>query len=260
MYKVVLVEDEPMIREGLRTTTPWADYGCQVVGEASDAVEAELLILQQKPDIVITDIYMPGVSGLQLIERVKGSVSCEFIIISGYDEFEYAQKAVYLGVKGYLLKPIDENELRDVIGRAVESLRKAGRPPQAEQVGEGLLSDVDARERYLAKARVIMEKHCNEELTLKTVADGLHISESYLGKLFKSHTQYTFLELLTLYRMKKAVRMLTETDCKIYEIAVETGYRDAKYFSNVFRKTVGVTPSAFKNGYRLSANHILNQL
>lgn len=256
MYKVILVEDEPIIREGLRTTTPWADYGCQVVGEASDAVEAEMLILQLKPDIVITDIYMPGVSGLQLIERVKGSVSCEFIIISGYDEFEYAQKAVYLGVKGYLLKPIDDNELKDVIQRTVESLRKARAPTAAE----GLLSDIDARERYLAKARVIMEKRCSEELTLKTVADELWISESYLGKLFKSHTRYTFLELLTLYRMKKAVRMLTETDCKIYEIAVETGYRDAKYFSNVFRKTVGVTPSAFKNGYRLSASHILNQL
>lgn len=256
MYKVILVEDEPIIREGLRTTTPWADYGCQVVGEASDAVEAEMLILQLKPDIVITDIYMPGVSGLQLIERVKGSVTCEFIIISGYDEFEYAQKAVYLGVKGYLLKPIDDNELKDVIQRAVESLRKARAPAAAE----GLLSDIDARERYLAKARVIMEKRCSEELTLKTVADELWISESYLGKLFKSHTRYTFLELLTLYRMKKAVRMLTETDCKVYEIAVETGYRDAKYFSNVFRKTVGVTPSAFKNGYRLSASHILNQL
>lgn len=257
MYKVILVEDEPIIREGLRTTTPWADYGCEVIGEASDAVEAELLILQLKPDIVITDIYMPGVSGLQLIERVKGSVSCEFIIISGYDEFEYAQKAVYLGVKGYLLKPIDDNQLRDVIEHAVESLRRAQIPAAA---GEGLLSDIDARERYLAKARVIMEKRCGEELTLKTVADELLISESYLGKLFKSHTQYTFLELLTLYRMKKAVRMLTETDCKVYEIALETGYRDAKYFSSVFRKTVGVTPSAFKNGYRLSASHILNQL
>lgn len=259
MYKVILVEDEPMIREGLRTTTPWADYGCQVVGEASDAVEAELLILQMKPDIVITDIRMPGVSGLQLIERVKGSVSCEFIIISGYDQFEYAQKAVYLGVKGYLLKPIDDRELKDVIERAVESLRRAGHREQPPP-GDGLLADIDARERYLSKARVMMEKRCNEELTLKMVADELGISESYLGKLFKSHTEYTFLELLTMYRMKKAVRMLTETDCKVYEIAVETGYRDAKYFSNVFRKIVGVTPRAFKNGRRLSAGHILNQL
>lgn len=259
MYKVILVEDEPLIREGLRTTTPWEAYGCEVIGEASDAVEAELLILQKKPDIVITDIYMPGVSGLELIERVKGSVSCEFIIISGYDEFEYAQKAVYLGVTGYLLKPIDDNELKDVIEKTIRGIEeKTGRV--ASGTGDGLLADLDARERYLAKARVVMEKCCGEELTLKIVADRLGISESYLGKLFKSYAQYTFLELLTLYRMKKAVRMLTETDCKVYEIAVETGYRDAKYFSNVFRKIVGVTPKAFKTGYRLSADHILNQL
>lgn len=260
MYKVILVEDEPLIREGMRTTTPWGDFGCEIVGEASDAVEAELLILRIRPDIVITDIHLPGVSGLELIERVKGSVPCEFVIISGYDQFEYAQKAVYLGVRGYLLKPIDDTELAAVMKNTVKSLRLSRGQDTGEPADSELLSDINACERYLAKARVMMEKRCGLELTLKMAADELGISESYLGKLFKSHTEYTFLELLTLYRIKKAVRLLTESDCKIYELAVATGYHDSKYFSGVFRRIVGVTPSEFKKGYRLSSQHILNRL
>ena len=104
MYRVLLVEDEPLILEGLCMATPRARYGCTVAGKAYNAEEAERLIVELRPDIVITDINMPGGSGLELIERMKGRCGCEFIILSGYDQFEYAKKAVFLGVKGYILK------------------------------------------------------------------------------------------------------------------------------------------------------------
>ena len=108
MYRVLLVEDEPLILEGLCMATPWARYGCTVAGKAYNAEEAERLIVELRPDIVITDINMPGGSGLELIERMKGRCGCEFIILSGYDQFEYAKKAVFLGVKGYILTQLDE--------------------------------------------------------------------------------------------------------------------------------------------------------
>ena len=92
MYRVLLVEDEPLILEGLCMATPWARYGCTVAGKAYNAEEAERLIVELRPDIVITDINMPGGSGLELIERMKGRCGCEFIILSGYDQFEYAKK------------------------------------------------------------------------------------------------------------------------------------------------------------------------
>lgn len=258
MYKVVLVEDEPLILEGLRLTGPWPAFDCQVVGEAADALEAEAVIRRLRPDIVITDIHMPGISGLQLIERLRGSVPCEWIILSGYDQFEYARKAVNLGVKGYLLKPVDDEELKEVLRSTLDSLRR--RQGEAAPATGVIAQDSGVGERYLARAKVLMEKRCAEDLTLHGVAAELDISESYLGKLFKNSGGPTFLELLTLYRMKKAVQLLQETDKKVYEIAELTGYRDAKYFSAVFRKVVGCKPLELKGGFCLAADHPLNHL
>lgn len=168
MYKVVLVEDEPLILEGLRLTGPWPAFDCQVVGEATDALEAEAVIRRLRPDIVITDIHMPGISGLQLIERLRGSVPCEWIILSGYDQFEYARKAVNLGVKGYLLKPVDDEELKEVLRSTLDSLRR--RQGEAAPATGVIAQDSGVGERYLARAKVLMEKRCAEELTLHGVA------------------------------------------------------------------------------------------
>jgi len=271
MIKVVIVEDEKMLRQGLRLTTPWSEFDCEVVGEASNAIEGEECILKLQPDIVITDIHMPQISGLEMIERVKDKVNCQFIIISGYDEFEYAKRAVHLGVKEYLLKPIDDNELMETLSRVVKAVQEQREYERVMSIleqwnappGNGCsiwINKKDVLDTYLEKAIAIIREQCMNDLSLKSVADQLYISESYLAKLFKNKTNYTFLELLTLYRMKEAVRLLEETDMKIYEIALRTGYKDTRYFSNVFRKIVGVNPAEYRNGYRLTPVNILNQL
>lgn len=261
MYRVVIVEDEPLIREGLVKTMPWADFDCCVVAEAADGVVAEEVIMHLQPDIVITDIQMPGINGIQLIQRLKAIAKSEFIIISGFDKFEFAQKALNLGVNAYLLKPIDEFQLETAIRNTVATIRLKENASRHDAKAQALLhTESDGKERYLEKASVIMENRCAEDLTLKTVAGELYISESYLAKLFKSYSEYTFLEKLTLYRIKKAVRYLKATDMRIYEIAVATGYKDARYFSGVFKKIVGTTPFEFRNGYSLPTSHILYKL
>ena len=108
MFRAVLIEDETLLRHGLLMTTPWKELGFEVVGDAADAVEGERLILQTRPDLVVTDIQLPQVSGLDLIERLNERLPCDYIIISGHDAFSYAQHAISLGVKAYLLKPIDD--------------------------------------------------------------------------------------------------------------------------------------------------------
>ena len=171
---------------------------------------------------------------------------------------EYAKKAVFLGVKGYILKPLDEEELRTVLESAIRSLeqKRAGAQP-ALVYNEGNTT----AERYLQRACAWMEEHCDEQITLRHVASELKISDSYLGKLFKSSGGPMFQEYLTLFRMKRAVRLLTEDpDIKIYEAAARCGYQDTKYFSTVFRRIVGVNPQDFKSGYRLSPGHILNTI
>lgn len=265
MIRILIVEDEELIRNGLRLTTPWTQFGCEVIGEAVDGQDGEEQILRLKPDIVITDIRMPKESGLEMIEKLRGKISCEYIILSGYDEFSYAKKAVNLEVHGYLLKPVDDKELENVLRNTIRRVKeKKLLYEQFSRHGETDMSSSvdfkDIQDKYLDKACAILQERFSENLTLKSVADELNISDSYLGKLFKAKTDYTFLEMLTLYRMKAAVDMLQNTDKKIYEVSYTIGYSDSKYFSKLFRKITGAKPMELKNGKPLPADHILNRL
>ncbi|MBU9728572.1 response regulator transcription factor [Diplocloster modestus] len=268
MIKVLLVEDEDLIRQGLKLTTTWSDFGSEIIGEAADGEEGREMILRLKPDLVITDIKMPKLSGLEMIESLQDEISCEYIILSGYDEFAYAKRAMRMGVRGYLLKPIDDKELEEVMSSTIKSIREkqAVYKSLSEKLGKEFTEEQKAvdfgnlQDKYLARACEIIHSRYQEDLTLRNVADELNISDSYLGKLFKTKTSYTFLEVLTLYRIKGAVDLLKNSDLKVYEIAYAIGYGDAKYFSKVFRKIVGIKPMEFKNGYQLTQNHILNRL
>lgn len=125
MYKVLIADDEAWIRERIVKTIDWSKIGAEVIGEASDGKEALEKVERLVPDIVITDIRMPCISGLEFIKKLKQrGLNTEIIIISGYTDFEYAQKAVKFGVRDYLLKPVDDEELLKVVGKSIENLRK----------------------------------------------------------------------------------------------------------------------------------------
>ena len=112
MYKVLIVDDEPLARLGLRETIDWSDYGFEIAGDAEDAASAVELYQKLKPDVVITDICMEPVDGLTLIEDLQAyNKDLEFIVISGYSDFQYAQRAMKYGVSTYILKPIENEDL-----------------------------------------------------------------------------------------------------------------------------------------------------
>lgn len=263
MIKVILVEDEALIREGLRDTVPWEAFGCQVIGEAANGLQGMEMIQERHPDIVITDIRMPDKSGLEMIQELQEQVKCHYIILSGYDEFAYARKAIKLGVKGYLLKPIDDEELEEVLLKTVQAVTKSREEEKLSQKPSIHYNDEIKNalcDKYLGRACQMIREEYMKELTLKHVADALHISESYLGKLFRSKTEMTFLDFLTLYRIKAAIELLEQSNLKVYEIADAVGYGDAKYFSKLFQKIVGIKPTEYRNGYQLDDNHILKAL
>lgn len=261
MIKVVLVEDEELIRQGMKLTMEWEKFECQVIGEAADGEEGLKIIRKLKPDIVFTDIRMPKLSGLEMIEQLKEESPAKFIILSGYDDFSYAKKAINLGAYGYLLKPIDDEEFEKILFNTVERIKEDRKHTSTEgTLNQQNMLQEGFKDKYIAKACKIMKECLHEELTLKMVADELHISESYLGKLFKNKTSYTFLDMLTLYRIRAAIDYLEETDMKVYEISYKVGYNDSKYFSKTFQKLVGVKPKEYREGYHLSPGNILNQL
>ncbi|BEU87355.1 response regulator [Selenomonas sp. TAMA-11512] len=258
MKRVVVIDDESIQRQSLVSLTPWSDVGCRVVGEAENAESGAALIRQLQPDIALVDITMPGRSGLDMIEELMEECSVEYVVLSGYGEFSYAQRAMQLGVRNYLLKPVEDEELLEAMRKAAEHVdgekkRRAlelglrEERPFYEHFGRG-----ESKNKYLEKAIRYMEENCSLNLTIQEVSRIVDISPSYLHRLFTEHTEYTFGEYLTLCRMRKAIRLLSAGELRIYEVAEACGYKDTRYFSNVFRRVTGVKPTEYRDGKIMS--------
>ena len=262
MISIVIVEDESYIRKGLVMTTPWEEFGCKVIGEASDGSEGYEMIRKLNPDIVITDVNMPVMDGIEMLRKLEDVSNAECIIISGYNDFSYAQQAIKLGVKDYLLKPIDDEDFYRILKKLITFIEKKQKAAkQEEQIrlirdGKEILAKetgfdprYDSRQQYVVKAVEWIENHYCENIGISDAALELKISKSYLSRLFKSHLGYTFVEYLTNYRIKAAIQLLKDHSTKIYEVAEKVGFNDPKYFGILFKKEVGVSPITFKNRY-----------
>ncbi|MCR1898322.1 response regulator [Irregularibacter muris] len=261
MIKVVVVEDEQLIRKGITLTTPWECFGCEVIGEGANGLQGKEMIERLKPDLVITDVRMPKMDGIQMLKELKDKVEVEYIIISGYDDFQYAQQAIRLGVRDYLLKPVEDKEFFDTLQRVVEyiqykkqqrKLKKNIHHLQQREIKffkEYLYQpESSSKDRYVMESINYIKEFYREDISVKTAAEHLYISESYLSRLLKKKTGYTFGEYLTNYRIKEALKLLTHQELKVYEVAHAVGYSDGRYFSSIFKKNVGLTPTEFKEG------------
>jgi len=260
MLSVVVVEDEKVLRKGLILTTSWVDYGCKIIGEAENGFVGEKLILKVQPDIVLTDVIMPGMNGIEMIRKLRGKTNSEFVIISGYADFEFAQTAIELGVKRYLLKPIEDSKLKETMAEITRAvITKKKNVHQRDVYRQNLDHDLffkeyilehnsGYREKYLEEALRLIRQHYSEVLSVKDVAEYLEISESSFVKIFKNRTGYTFLKYLTLYRIKNSVKLLTDKNLRVCEVANLVGYSDCRYFGDVFKKYLGMTPLEYRMG------------
>lgn len=249
MIKVLVIDDEPMQRQGIVRLTPWEDFGAEVIGAAGSGMEGILLAREHRPDVLIVDIKMPGLSGLDVIARLREELDAEYIILSGYGEFEYARQAITLGVCAYLLKPLDDEELASAVRLAashIEERRWLHAPCGEEPVQVSLeLPDEEPMRGYLLHAIRHMEEHMAEPITVREVADELGLSVSYLHKLF-ARCGTSFSAYLTDYRLRRAGQLLRESDEKIYAVAAACGYQDTRYFSKIFQKHMGLKPTEYR--------------
>lgn len=260
IIKVIVVEDEVLLRKDIIFSTPWSQIGCEVIGQASDGIEAESLIEAMSPDIVITDIRMPGMDGIELLKKFSDKKDMNFIIISGFSEFSYAQEAIKNGAKNYILKPIDEEELVTTLKEVVEEINTTRKMNVINEKADYLINSNalvfrDLFEKtenhqlddYIISAIKYIDNNYMKPINIKEVAEHLNLSEGYISRLFKEETNSTILEYITYYRMKKAVEMIKSEDVKIYEAAERVGYKDYRYFGMIFKRMVGVSPTEFKN-------------
>lgn len=270
MYRVMIIDDEETIREGLRSVINWEEHNCVIVGEAEDGDEGVKLINELKPDIIFTDVRMPGLNGLEMISQIRElHQSCIIIILTGFREFEYAQQAISLGAFRLILKPTNTDELLQIIDDAVIELKKQvsnqnelinlrarlkefyGVTPVAKDSSLSSAESSTGNSKYLvAKAIEILKSNYFKDLDLKTVSDQLYISTWHLSKLLKKETGSNFIDILNEIRIEESKKMLLSPQLKIYEIAEKVGYADVPYFTKLFKKHTGQTPMDYKNSIK----------
>lgn len=245
MNKVVIVDDESIILEGLSKTLPWGKWDCEVVATASDGEEGQQIIRQYKPDIVFSDIAMPGVDGLKMIAGIKSEFpDMEISILTGYRDFEYAQEAVRLGVRRFLLKPSSMKEIEEAVEAMTQELKKKKDSSEPDELKE----KVDTASSFIVKNAIkYIEEHYTERLTLLEVAEQTYVSQWHLSKLLNKDTGHSFSDLLNMTRIKKAQELLGDQSLRIGEIAEKVGFLDMAHFSRVFKKITGVSANEYRN-------------
>lgn len=244
MYTVFFIDDEPWVLRSLRHMLDWNHHGFRICGEADNSKRALQSIDRLKPDLIISDIRMPELSGLELLESFNQKQRLtEVILISGYTDFEYARRAIAYSCSAYLVKPIDVLELTEALEKVKTSIRERRLLSGAIQIhGEGYVSN----NRLVNKMIDYIRQNCTEPISLSVLSEQFQISESYVSNLIKKNTGKSFSEHLTNYRIQKARELLSGTSESIHVIAEEVGYSDYFYFTKVYKKITGISPSEYR--------------
>ena len=284
MNRVLVVEDEEMIRKGIVLTVDWKALDCEVAGEAANGEEGLAAAERLKPDIIITDLKMPKMDGIAMLTELrKRGCTSKVIILTAYNSFSYARSALRLGAVDFLLKPYHDGELEEAILRlrelypeddaeeaAGEAAAGSGTAdPGASETAVGTVSGSAGEagaggtgkaenalpvpelwdgqgSRYVRQAVAYIREHYSDpDICVSEIAGALGISEGHLSHMFKKETGGTILFWMTRCRIREAIRLLKEGSMEIYEVAEAAGYRDIAYFSSTFKRITGHSPSEY---------------
>ena len=249
MYKVVLVEDEPWTLLGISKTFKWNEMGFEVICQTTKPKEAMDIILKNNTDIVFTDIRMPQISGIELMKKIRNeNKNVEFIIISGFAEFEYARAAITLGAFEYCLKPINRDSADSILERLKEHLNKKRNVADTDLINENIYTENKIYNENFKNLLNYINKNYEKKLQLKDLADRFYLNPNYCCYLFKNFTGSSFSEYLTLKRMEKACKLLKDTALSISEVAAKAGYDDYYYFNKTFKRQFACTPFQYRQG------------
>lgn len=253
MYSVVIIDDNKIAVEAIAKSTDWENFDCRVAGTAYDGVAGLKLIRELLPEIVIIDIQMPGFNGLDIIKKLKNeNRKIQFIIISGYSQFEYAQQAIRYGVSDYLLKPIMTEEMESALRHVTEILKEERgnyRAGEMDLLEKQLFEIRSAREHVsvmVAQAIDYVSRNLNKNITLADVCNELLVSTGHFSKCFKKETGVGFAAYVTMVKMENARILLKNPQNRVNEVARMLGYSDYAYFFQVFKKQFGYAPSDIK--------------
>lgn len=239
MIRVLMVDDEPLVRHGVAAGMDWASLGCEVVGEAQSGEEGLALARRLKPDLIITDIRMPKMDGITMMNMLREEgCAARCIVLTAHSDFEYARGALLFGADDYLLKPFRDQELTHAVARVCRKMESApaANTPAVKKEPEAT--------GYVRQAMDYIAGHyADENISISTIAEHLCVSEGHLSHVFKKQTGMTVTNYLTKTRIDAAMALLQTGRVKVYEAAAAVGYKDVTYFSATFKKLTGLSPS-----------------
>lgn len=249
MIRVVVVEDEWIIRRGIVKIIQENVSEIQVVGDFSNGQECLDFLKGSQCDLIISDIRMPQMGGLEMIRHLRNeNVPVDFVLLSGYDDFEYCREAIQNGVIDYILKPLDKQDFISTLKKYVSAhCKETG---SCEETAAEDEQHMVADRRIIRDIKQYLKDHYEEKVSLKSLSDHFYMNPNYICQLFKLETGQTLTTYVAEVRMKKAGEHLLDPTKRVGEIAVMVGYQSTKSFSAVFKKYYGMTPGEYrKNAY-----------
>ncbi|MFB9273857.1 response regulator transcription factor [Cohnella cellulosilytica] len=257
MLNLMIVDDEPIILKGLINIIEKGSTPCSEIVCAHDGIEALEKMQDFRPDLVITDIQMPEMNGLELINEAKSRELCKrFILLTGFDHTEYLRKAIRCKVIDYLLKPINKIELYDVLANvSIEMLGEAS-ARQAPWTGSGpgekdptfaRIESSGPMSRNVEKIIHYIHENYALDLSLDQIAEHVYLHPNYISSLFRKETGITFIHYLHLYRIQKAKQLMTKhQEMSFHQISEKVGYENVRHFFSIFKKHCGITPGDYR--------------
>lgn len=244
-FKIIVAEDEELQLNSLIRKIRDVDADFTVAGAAQTGTQAYDLVCRTEPDVLITDIRMPVMSGIELLEKTRDRYPMmQFIIVSGFSDFECARSAIRLQVSDYLLKPIETEELKKALAKVKNrflaersNFRDIFTPELSRQTPEQIASTL---KEYL-------RKNYARDINLNGIAANMNYSSSYLTRLFLQQYDTTPSKYIISLRMQKAQQLLAHSpELSVRQVGEAVGYPEQGYFSRIFKKQVGVSPLDYR--------------
>ena len=240
-FQILVVEDEQLILKNLVKKIDRLGLPARVVAQAADGVSALALQEQYLPEIIITDIRLPGMDGLELIYQVQQKYpATKFIVISGYGDFEYAKRAIQLQVSDYLLKPVKEEELCKSLSRLILSVQSAHNDLELELQTEGHRAKVELIKSYI-------QQNYAKDINVNTIAQRFGYTPTHLPRLFMKIEQVNISKYLSQIRINYAKQLLHDKTILVKRIGEKVGYPDPYHFSKIFKSATGMTPGEYRD-------------
>lgn len=245
MYQILIVDDDQNYRYAIRSILDWDTLGFAVKDEAINGRQALRKLKEESFDLVITDMSMPLMNGVELIKEAKALFpDLVFLALSAYDDFEFVKESMKSGAADYILKyEMNEEEFRSVICNIKERLDKRRKEGKVRE----FLGNKSLNRSEIKRSVLFMQENYSRHITLQEIADHVGLNKNYFSNLFKEETGENFVKYLNKIRIAHACVLIEQNNLKIYEIAEQVGYNDAGYFGKVFREVTGLSMEEYKN-------------